>query len=528
MFARVQRRRGEQIVLGTHSPDLSPRCLTPLQQVGIWVWIAFSVGLICARGRALGLDRHVSARLQLNALPVAISVLYHGHPHDYTALASIAKTMRSGGGISAAVSQVVPPGDGTFYWAADDRGMADYVIAAFALFGPRVESLYWMYFVVLSASIGLLLADLARHAAGAAVAIMATAALYVCLPVIPLGNLTLPIFETGSLFEPRILELLSYVASSHLGMTAWLAGPWTPARRTLIAAQALILVLCYHARSSIGWQVVFVMISVAARLVADFRRAPAKRTWPQLAVRAGWPAVTVVAALVVLTAYHRTVFNPRYFVDKGDRTVWHNALMGLSWSDRLVREYHLQVNDGAIVEAVRKYYINSEPRVVPYRWYDTDPLGTLGGQGETNLFDYERVARAFYLHIWRTEPAAAIRCYAIAKPAEIGHIFARATRPQPGAVSGPAASIEDLGFNPFSPIALTLVFPAFLLACARPTGWTIVCVLVVMLLCFSLVPGIMFYPVVHTMMGAFATLTVLCYSLITAAIARVCQILFAP
>jgi hypothetical protein len=37
----------------------------------------------------------------------------------------------------------------------------------------------------------------------------------------------------------------------------------------------------------------------------------------------------------------------------------------------------------------------------------------------------------------------------------------------------------------------------------------------------------MFYPVVHTMMGAFATLTVLCYSLISAAIAGSRQALHA-
>jgi len=31
-----------------------------------------------------------------------------------------------------------PADDPTYFWAADDRGMADYVIAAFALFGPAV------------------------------------------------------------------------------------------------------------------------------------------------------------------------------------------------------------------------------------------------------------------------------------------------------------------------------------------------------------------------------------------------------
>ena len=223
---------------------MSSRPLTLPRQAAVWLWVALSIGVVAARGQSLALDRHPSNRLMLHVLPVAVSVLYHGRVHDYTAFKSIAMAMRGGEDVTAASVRAVPPGDDTYYWAADDRGLADYAIAALALFGPRVTSLYWMFFVVFAASLALFLLDLGRHAVAAALAVLATTALYVCLPVIPLGNLTLPIFEVGSLFEPRLFELVSYVAALHLGMTVWFDDRWTPGRRAIVAAQAVILVAC--------------------------------------------------------------------------------------------------------------------------------------------------------------------------------------------------------------------------------------------------------------------------------------------
>jgi hypothetical protein len=66
-----------------------------------------------------------------------------------------------------------------------------------------------MYVVILSGSIVLLLTDAGRHPTASVLMLFSLPALYACLSVIPLGNLTLPIFEAGSLFEPRVFELLS-------------------------------------------------------------------------------------------------------------------------------------------------------------------------------------------------------------------------------------------------------------------------------------------------------------------------------
>ncbi|HEV2986146.1 MAG TPA: hypothetical protein VGX46_17230, partial [Vicinamibacterales bacterium] len=406
------------------------------QQLLPWVSAALAVWAIFLRGERAGIDRHVSNRLRFHAIPMAISVLYHAGPHDYTGFSSIAIPFQDTSSdldakISAALKQNLPAHDSTYYWVADDRGMGDYVIAAFVLFGPRTESLYLFYFVVLGMSVILFLADLGRQPIASAMLIFALGALYTCTLVIPLANLTLPVFEPGSLYEPRLMELLSYVAALHLALTAWFGDRWTVARRAIVAAQALILMACYHARSTVGWELAFVLASVAARWLWPRRSAvgsgaSARRS---MALSAAWPVLCVVVAFGLLKTYQRLTYNPRYFRDMGGRTVWHNALMGLSFNEDLAKKYQLQVNDGAIVEAVRTYLRESrDPRLTP-EWTDNNILGALGGYTVFNWFIYEETARDFYRHIWRAETPLVLHCYLIDKPAELAYVFVQSTKP---------------------------------------------------------------------------------------------------
>ena len=367
------------------------------QQTFVWIWAAISLAVIYIGGRHSGLDRHVTNRLQFHAIPVALSVLYHGRTHDYTAYSSVAIPFQTPAPdvdtkIARAIGNVPPPGDSTYYWVADDRGMGDYVLAAFTLFGPHSQSLYSFYFVVLGCSVLLFLADLGWHPAACAILIFALGALYTCTLVIPLGNLTLPIFEPGSLYEPRVLELLSYIAALHLGLTAFFSGTWSSARRVIVAAQTAIFLACYHARSTITWELVFVLACAVwwtGRWRARPEAVPGFRRW---ALAAGWPVVCLVIGMGALKAYQRVTYNPRYFRDIGARTVWHNALMGLWVNDHLAGKYQLRVNDRVVIAAVRNFLREShDPRLTP-EWTDSAVLGALGGhRGPAQISSRPRV-----------------------------------------------------------------------------------------------------------------------------------------
>jgi hypothetical protein len=208
-------------------------------------WAVLALAAIFVRGQQIEIDRQVSNRIRYHAMPVAVSVLSHGRPYDYTAFNGIAIGFQIPGPVDTRIEWTIQyqpmPNEATYYWAADDRGMADYVIGAFLLFGPHSSSLYKFYFVVLGLSVLLFLLDLGWHAGASATLIFALAALYTCLAVIPLGNLTVAMFEPGSLFEPRIIELLSFVAVLHLSITSFINSRWSPARIAIIAAQAAIV-----------------------------------------------------------------------------------------------------------------------------------------------------------------------------------------------------------------------------------------------------------------------------------------------
>ena len=495
---------------------MSDHELRPRLRALVWLWAVLALSAIYIRGPRIEIDRQVTNRLQYHAIPVAISVLFHGHPHDYTALTSIARTFQDAKTdvevkIIRTILNEPPADDTTYYWAADDRGMADYVIAAFRLFGPSTKSLYKFYFVVLAASVVLFLADLAWAPIASALLLLVLGGIYACTSVIPLGNLTLPIFEPSSIYEPRIVELLAYVATLHLALTPFFSARWSPARRAIVAMQAAILVACYHMRSSVGWEVSFILMLNVACWIWRHRhqaRAQGDGALRPTMIAATWPSICLAAGLVLLFAYHRVAFNPRYFRDMGSRVVWHNALMGLSFNAHLREKYRLAVDDRAVVNAVRTYLQSTNDPRLTVEWNETTILNSLGGHTVFDWFAYEGAGRDLYRHIWRSDPGAMLRLYTVDKPAETIRVIVKAFQASP---DSPGTIPDGMRFNPFSRVALLIVLPAIVLMWM--SGGAIVPTLSVVLFLFacSVVPGIFFYPVVYTMMGAFATVALAGY-----------------
>jgi len=478
---------------------------------------ALALAGMFVRGQRIDIDRQVTSRLRYHAIPVAVSVLYYGRPYDYTAYNTIALGLQIEGTVESRIARALeskpPPNDKTYYWAADDRGMADYVIGAFLLFGPHVDSLYKFYFVVLGLSVLLFLIDLGWDAASSAMLLFALAALYACLSVIPLGNLTVPLFEPGSLFEPRIIELLSFVAALHLGITSFADSPWNPARIGIVGAQAAILALCYHARSSVAWEVLFVAI-VAGTAWASRRWRPRGQPVPL-----SWPLVCVAATFVVMVIYERRAYNPRYFQDMGARTVWHNSLMGLGANRALAQDYKLGIGDAVVVDGVIAYLRDRRDPRLTADWTRTNILDSLGGYFVFNWFVYERAARDFYFHIWRVRTGDMLHLYLIDKPREIGVVIAKAIDRDPA----PWRSEKGLYFDPFTAVALLVSLPGFVIVCTRRPSLGPVLAATSVLLACSLIPALLFYPVVHTMTGVFATLAVVCYLILAAILAAACR-----
>src|ERR1700685_2115484 len=76
--------------LETFKPRQGVRRLRRREQVLVLLWAALSLTAIYVRGQHTDIEQHVSNRLRYHAIPVVMSVLYHGRTHDYTAFSSLA------------------------------------------------------------------------------------------------------------------------------------------------------------------------------------------------------------------------------------------------------------------------------------------------------------------------------------------------------------------------------------------------------------------------------------------------------
>ena len=458
-------------------------------------WTVLALVAIDVRARDLGLDRNISDRLKFHAIPVAVSVLYHGRPHDYTAYQTIARHFQTTDVttealIASAIAAPVPAGDATYYWAADDRGMADFVIGAFRLFGPHPESLYRFYLLLLALSCALVVISAWREPAMMAILLFALASLYACVGIMPLAYPAGP-GEQPSLFEPRMLELLAFIPAIHLWLAGWRLSRWTAMAAAALVGQVLIFVFCYQARSSILWEAAFVVITGVA--------AVWRKRW-----RSAIPVAALLVGLLLLKGYERLQYNPRYFGDMGTRTVWHNALMGLAANSRLAEKYHLSILDAAAIEAViRDMRERRDPRLSD-NWTTERITSSLGGWVEFDWAAYESAARTLYFRIWRYDYPEMLRCYLFDKPLVMLRTIADTIW------RGGVRRSRTLSFNPLGVVPLLIIVPGLVFFVRRDETAHLIGGMV-WLAAASLAPGLMFYAVVFTMIGTFASLAMLLY-----------------
>ncbi|MDP1571582.1 MAG: hypothetical protein Q8L86_16430 [Vicinamibacterales bacterium] len=506
----------------------------------VWVWVAFCLFSIHGRGLELQLDKNPTDRMRFHAIPVAVSSLYHGWPHDYTAIKPLALPFQGVGSLDEliewAVTHEAPPVNDVYFWAADDRGMADYVSWAFRLFGPGLDSLYLFFFVVLGVSSALFLIEARGRPGMSALLVFTLAGLYASLGVIPLANLSETVYAPVTIYEPRTIELLAFIPVLHLAFAGLGRAPWTRGRLAVAALQAGILAWCYLARSSIGWQVGFIILMASMLWAASVLRERAAGRWPAPRdwVRLSRPGVVtlllVVLAFAGLTAYKRVMFHPAYFGEWGVRVVWHNALMAVGSDPVLGPKYKLSVSDADSIQAVLTYLRERNDTRLDPSWDLQTFLNSFGSHVQVDWPLYDEAARDLYFHIWRENPRAMLRLYLVQKPHEAWSTLVGATRAYPmeqryrhgvGVTRHPMEQRNRHGlfFEPLSAGSLMLALPGLLLVLATRARLGAYAAGAALLFVLALVPGVMFYSVVLTMMGAFVSAAVVLYLVVAGACA---------
>ena len=489
------------------------------------------LGLFCllfSRGLELHLGKSITDRIRFHAIPVALAVLYHHHPHDYTGL--VALTMQFQGPtddvqnlINVAKQQNIGSDTKTYFWVADDKGFADFIIAAFALFGPHLMSMYFMWFLILLASSVLYLVSYGRKNWALGFLCFIYLGLYLAISVLPLVSANLingRLVNDVSIYETRYLDVLAILPVFHMLLLACSRRPLNLLKDGLpFIGQLFIFLMLYHARSSLGWEILAVFMFCSSLIFIRVYSAYRQRKNLKLKVitkasSAFFVVVMLIAGILSLNIYKHVVYHPAYFSEMGARTFWHNALMGLGqYNTQLAAKYHVDVSDLNVAQAVISYARQSKKCAPDIEQLEGQQLlNTLGGYGIANWSHYEQCARQYYFYILSENKSQVLYMYAISKPlGALGYFSQAMTNAEITELEKVYAKLS-VGWHPFNAICLTVLLLVNLLVMKSlyRNSRKLISIVITLLIC-SFIPCVAFYNEYLVLGGAYVIGGILIY-----------------
>lgn len=391
-------------------------------------------------------------RIKISAAPIAISMLYQDHKHDYRGWKSTAMRFQEEGPLtdkllSKQINAPVDRSQGHYYWIGDDRGFADYMIAAFALFGPRVKSLYYFWFVILLLSVTLFISSFRKETW--AIAFLAL----VILGIHSAAAFLKFLYGTMPIFEPRFLDVLALIAVCHI-MLASIFFKKNDLKTQLwpLSGQLLIFIFLLHARSTLFWEVIAITgISLFAIVM--------KRKWNGLS----FPTLVIgllLFAMTGLVGYKQCVYHKKYLKSLNVRIFWHNALMGIVKKSSAPGDY--LIDDHAIAQLVIEHAKDSNTCASCLKKLSSQELlNSLGNHGTVDWVAYENCAKKLFFSIFKQNKWEIIRAYLFDKPLRtISHLPPFQYKSLNfGEFYSAASKIQGAKILPFNPFNLMYLLP---------------------------------------------------------------------
>jgi hypothetical protein len=340
----------------------SPRRTAALTPILATVLAASIILLVFMGGLRRGMD-HVVENLTFGGVPTAVSIalsdrVYHLNA-GYVAYATVLKKLEEvwdrgvqqpgdaihfknyadrellNEGIRVAAS-LGPQAPGfisdrtlvTMFYA--DLGYVDFTKLAFRIFGLKIESLYYLYFLLLSLSAAAYLVVFGREPAPLAVLLCTLFSFFIELhtsiftPDMP----TFPGMRHGS--------TLALIPAWHFAMLVIYRRKPSAAVVATTLIQLAILVLVIEVRQSARWTLLFIpAVSLALASWAWRRRNSEERTWGRLLKEAlQWPVVVLLGGFFAYNQYTQARLHPVYFTDDVTpyHVFWHAGYIGLIYA----------------------------------------------------------------------------------------------------------------------------------------------------------------------------------------------------
>jgi len=290
---------------------------------------------------------------------------YGGLTNDPTILAPMGakfpENLRDPALINAAVDKAVHfkwpfnPNEAVRGSGGDDLGLVDYARISFLIFGYRMQSLFFTYFLIFGISAAAFLYAFRRRPALLMLLVITCVAL-----VLVFSSSLFDHSSLGSLADPRFLSTLAIIPGMHLGCLMLNRSPPSPSNIALATIQSFTLVFAIWIRSSAVW--VVLGLAILATLVSI--QALLNRRFKLVQV---WSFGSLVIVLALHTVWVSAMLHPIYR-DKGEishHVFWHAVFLRLQfhplWEQKYSSAYdHARFDELPRVAAL-KYLLRHPP-----------------------------------------------------------------------------------------------------------------------------------------------------------------------
>jgi hypothetical protein len=289
----------------------------------------------------------------------------------------------------------------------NELGFADYIYFSFRLFGDRISSLYYFFYLIVAVTC--LVYILQFH----------NRPFLLFLLVIFLGELYFLEnyaksygLEAQTVANGRLFSGLSLVPVLHVLFVHWQRQPPRAFTVAGVFAQSLIFGFLLSCRTEAVWQVAMVVaVACGSGLLFVLASRSQKRLDLVDLLRHLWPTLIFLIVVPAYSAVISSNADDRYAFEPKGHIIWHEILMGLlSTSPELRRDYlpdeNLTYSDNIVYLAVDQDLKARDDASSPMvrRMPNGDPIVDLALPGGWN--EYERLVRSLTLRIILHHPIA--------------------------------------------------------------------------------------------------------------------------
>ena len=306
---------------------------------------------------------------------------------------------------NAAIDPTLPPE----IIQANELGYADYVYFSFRLFGDKISSLYYFFYLIVAATCLVYILQFRDSPFLLFLLVIFLGELYFLENYSQSYGLQLQTVANGRLFSG-----LSLLPALHVLLLLWQRQPPRAFTIAGVIVQSVIFGFLLSCRTEAVWQVAMVAAVACGSgflLVRPLRGRKLSDLVGRL--RPLWPALMF---LIVVSGYSAVISlraDSRYAIEPKGHILWHEILMGLlSTSPQLRREYlgdeKLTYRDDEVYLAVDRDLKARDDASSPMvrRLPNGDPIVDLSLPGGWN--EYEKLVRSLTLRIILHHPIAVL------------------------------------------------------------------------------------------------------------------------